>query len=152
MKYFPPQSTDRVRLRQGSGGFTLIEVLAAMLMMAIIVPVALEGMSVVSRAAVLGQRKAAAMRVAERVLDEELAVIAQGQPIPTSGNGTETDGDTAYPWTMQTENWSQDSMTQMTVRITFIVQGNSYEMTLSTLFDPNAGTAGTATNTGRAAS
>jgi len=138
------------RLRRGA--FTLIEVLAAMLMMAIIVPVALEGMSVVSRAAVLGQHKAAAMRVAERVLDEQLAVIAQGQPIPATGSGTESDGDTAYPWTMQTENWSQDSMTQMTVHITFVVQGNSYEMTLSTLFDPNAGTPGTATTTGRASS
>jgi type II secretory pathway pseudopilin PulG len=123
-----------------------------MLMMAIIVPVALEGMSVVSRAAVLGQRKAAAMRVAERVLGEQLAVIAQGQPVPTSGSGTETDGDTAYPWTMQTQNWTRDTMTQMTVHITFTLQGNSYEMTLSTLFDPNAGTPGTAVNTGRAAS
>ena len=152
MKYFPPQSTDRVRLRRGSGAFTLIEVLAALLLMAIIVPVALEGMSVVSRAAVLGQHKAAAMRVAERVLSEQLAVVSQGQPIPTSGSGTETDGDTSYPWTMQTEAWPQDVMTQMTVRITFSVQGNAYEMTLSTLFDPNAGAPVTTTGTGRAAS
>jgi prepilin-type N-terminal cleavage/methylation domain-containing protein len=160
MKSFPQQPTEALRLRQGyggpprhgRGGFTLAEVLAALLMMAIIVPVALQGMSIVSRAAVLGQHKAAAMRVAERVLNEQLAVITQGQPIPTTGSGTETDGDTSYPWTMQTQPWPQDTMTEMTVRVTFTMQGNSYEMSLSTLFDPNAGTAGTATTAGRTTS
>src|ERR1017187_7134195 len=169
MKSFPQQPTEALRLPQGSGGqarvrqgagglvrrslgeggFTLVEVLAALLMMAIIVPVALQGMSIVSRAAVLGQHKAAAMRVAERVLNEQLAVITQGQPIPTTGSGTETDGDTSYPWTMQTQPWPQDTMTEMTVRVTFTMQGNSYEMSLSTLFDPNAATADTATTPGQ---
>jgi prepilin-type N-terminal cleavage/methylation domain-containing protein len=136
--------TGQFAIRLCRSGFTLIEVLAAMLMMAIIIPVALEGMSVVSRTAVLGQHKAAAMRVAERVLNEQLAVVIQGQTIPSSGSGTEVDGDTSYPWTMQTENWPQDAMTEMTVHITFVVQGHSYDMTLSTLFDPNANTPGTA--------
>jgi len=127
--------------------FTLVEVLAALLMMAIIVPIAMQGMGVVSRAAVLGQHKTTVMRVAERVLNEQLSVVAEGQPIPTSASGTQADGDTNYAWTMQTTPWARDSMTQMTVRITFIVQGNSYEMSLSTLFDPNAGTPGTASTT-----
>jgi prepilin-type N-terminal cleavage/methylation domain-containing protein len=135
----PPPATERRRSR----GFTLVEVLAALLLMAIIIPVALQGMGVVSRSAVLGQRKVAAMRVAEKVLNEQLSVIATGQPIPTTASGTETDGDASYPWTMQTEPWPQDTMTQMTVRITFTMQGNSYEMSLSTLYDPNANVLGT---------
>jgi prepilin-type N-terminal cleavage/methylation domain-containing protein len=134
-----------VAFRTSMGGFTLVEVLAALLMMAIIIPVALQGMGIVSRAAVLGERKVAAMRVAERVLNEQLFVLTQGQPIPTSGSGTETDGDLSYPWTMQTAPWTQeDAMTEMTVKVTFTMQGNSYEMSLATLFDPNANTAGVA--------
>ena len=37
-------------------GFTLLEVLAALMLMAIVVPVAMQGMSIATRAGVLGQR------------------------------------------------------------------------------------------------
>jgi len=132
MKLFPSRSprTD-ARLR----GFTLVEVLAALLLMAIIIPVAMDGMSVASRAGNLGQRKAAAMRVAERVLNE---LIATNQTAQESATGTQADGDTVYPWTMSTEAWSVDLMTEMTVRVTFTMQGRDYEVQASTLFDPAA--------------
>jgi type II secretory pathway pseudopilin PulG len=112
-----------------------VEVLAALLLMAIIIPVAMDGMSVASRAGNLGQRKAAAMRVAERVLNE---LIATNQTAQESATGTQADGDTVYPWTMSTEAWSVDLMTEMTVRVTFTVQGRDYEVQASTLFDPAA--------------
>ena len=154
MKSFPTAQTDAVRLRSWSGagrigrdgqsGFTLAEVLAALLLMAIIIPVALEGMSVISRSAILGQRKVAAMRVAERVLNEQVAVIEQGQAIQTSATGVETDGDQTYPWTMQTEPWPEDTMTQMTVEVTFTMRGSTFQMKASTLFDPGAATPGVA--------
>ncbi len=113
--------------------FTLVEVLAALLMMAIIIPVAMEGMSVASRAGVLGQRKAAAMRVAERILNE---TIVQGDTQQASSSGTIADGDTNYPWSMRTETWAEDSMLQMTVTVTFTVQGNNYEVSATTLVAP----------------
>jgi prepilin-type N-terminal cleavage/methylation domain-containing protein len=113
--------------------FTLAEVLAALLLMAIVVPAAMEGMSIASRVGILGQRKATAMRVAERVLDE---MIATNQLAQNSANGSQTDGDTTYPWTMQTEPWPEDTMTQMTVQVTFTVQGNTYTVSASTLYDP----------------
>jgi type II secretion system protein I len=142
MRFFP--QTDRIRHRRG---FTLAEVLAAMALMAIVIPVAIDGMSAISRTAVLGQRKVAAMRVAERVLNEQMSLVTQGQAIPNSGNGVETEGDTSYQWTMQSEQWSQDSMTQLTVRVTFLVRGLSYQMSASTLYDPNADTPGTPSTT-----
>jgi prepilin-type N-terminal cleavage/methylation domain-containing protein len=133
----------RARGRCGHGGFTLAEVLAALLLIAIVIPVALEGMSVVSRSAELGRRKVAAMRVAERVLNEQLALLGQGQVVESSASGVENDGDTSYPWTLQTEPWPRDSMTQMTVRVTFTLRGLQYEMKASTLFDPMADAPGT---------
>jgi type II secretory pathway pseudopilin PulG len=116
-------------------------VLAALLLMAIVIPVAMQGMSIASRAGLLGQRKAAAMRVAERMLNE---LIVTGEMNQTSSSGSVVDGDTSYPWTMQSEPWSEDSMTQVTVRVTFSIQGNSYDISASTLFDATAGTAAAA--------
>jgi type II secretory pathway pseudopilin PulG len=130
-----PTSRNRalVRHRPGEGGFTLAEVLAALLFMAIVIPVALHGMSVASRAGVLGQRKAAAMRVGERVLNE-LAITGEWNQGGTGGSITE--GDTTYAWTMQSATWPSDAMTQVTVQVTFTVQGSDYSVSLSTLFDP----------------
>lgn len=140
MKSSPTPRTDA---RRGSAGFTLAEVLAALLLMAIIIPISLEGMGLVSRAAIMGQRKTAAMRVAERVLNEQLAVVIPGQAVPTTATGTEEEGGQTYTWSMTTAPWPQDTMTQMTVHVTFISQGNPYVMSLSTLYDPNADVAGT---------
>ena len=113
--------------------FTLVEVLAALLMMAIVIPVTMEGMSVASRAGVLGQRKAAAMRVAERVLNE---LIVEGETQQTTSSGSIADGDITYPWAMRSETWSEDAMLHMTVTVTFTVQGNNYDVSASTLIAP----------------
>ncbi len=125
----------RVQARSAAQGFTLVEILAALLMMAIVIPVAMEGMSVATRAGILGQRKAAAMRVAERVLNE---LIVEGETDRASSSGSATDGDTTYPWTVRNETWPEDPMMHLTVTVTFVVQGNEYMMNLSTLVPPSA--------------
>jgi type II secretory pathway pseudopilin PulG len=126
-------SRPRSRVR----AFTLVEVLAALLMMAIIIPVAMEGMTTASRAGVLGLRKATAMRVAERVLNE---VVVENQTAQSSSSGTVADGEMEYPWTMSSESWSVDAMTQLTVTVTFVVQGNNYAVSASTLLAPASST------------
>jgi type II secretory pathway pseudopilin PulG len=113
--------------------FTLVEVLAALLFMAIVIPVTMQGITVASRAGSLGQRKAVAMRIADRVLNE---LIITGQTTSGVGSGNVIDGDTTYPWTMKSETWSEDAMTQMTVTVSFDVQGSTFDVSASTLFDP----------------
>ena len=141
----PPRAGDVGRgLRRA---FTLVEVLAALLLMAIIIPVALGGMGSIARAADLGRRKVTAMRVADRVLEEQLLQLAQGQQVQAAATGVEAEGTDTYPWTMQTEAWSQDSMTLMTVTVRFTVRGGTYDMQASTLFDPDSGVPGTGTAT-----
>jgi type II secretory pathway pseudopilin PulG len=134
------ERTLRFRRR---AAFTLVEVLASLLMMAIIIPVAIEGMSVASRVGMLGQRKAAAMRVAERVLNE---LLVETQIQQASSSGTAYEGDTSYPWVMRTENWPEDAMQQMTVTVSFSVQGALHEVSVATLM-PNIAAADTTLGT-----
>jgi hypothetical protein len=88
---------------------------------------------VASRVGVLGQRKAAAMRVAERIVNE---LIVEGQTQQTSASGTTADGEINYPWTMRSQTWSEDAMLELTVTVTFTVQGNEYDVSASTLVAP----------------
>jgi prepilin-type N-terminal cleavage/methylation domain-containing protein len=115
--------------------FTLVEILAALLMMGIIIPVAMEGMSVASRVGVLGQRKAAAMRIAEQVLN---TVIIEGNTTRASDSGTIDEGVFSYPWTLRSEPWTSEAMSQLTVTVSFTVQGNVYDVSATTLLAPAA--------------
>jgi prepilin-type N-terminal cleavage/methylation domain-containing protein len=121
-----------------SRGFTLVEVLAALLFMAILIPVTMHGVSVASRAGTLGQRKSTAMRIAERVLEEQ---IVSGQMATATPYGNIVDGDITYSWTMKSDPWPEDttiSLNVVTVRVEFSVQGNTFDVAASTLYDPNA--------------
>ena len=51
-------------------GFTLAEVLAALLFLAIVIPVTLQGLRVASMAGEVGQRKMIAARIGNKVLNE----------------------------------------------------------------------------------
>lgn len=128
-------------------GFTLAEVLAALLFMAVLIPVTMHGVSVASRAGTLGQRKSTAMRIAERVLDEQ---IISGQMATATPYGTIVEGDISYSWTMKTEPWPEDILIMMnvvTVRVEFMVQGNTYDVAVSTLYDPTVTTTTLSTST-----
>lgn len=131
------QLRARLRARRGARAkaFTLIEVLAALMLMAIVIPVAMQGMGIASRAGVMGQRKAAAMRVADRLLNE---YVIAGQASQMGTSGTVAEGAGTYDWSLETQTWPEDAMLQLTMRVTFTVQGESFSVTASTLIDPVA--------------
>lgn len=127
---------ERLSHEFGPRGFTLAEVLAALLLMAILIPVTMHGVTVASRAGMLGQRKTTAIRIAERVLEEQ---IVSGQMATATPNGTIVEGNVSYPWTMRSDPWAEDNnvtMNIVTVRVEFSVQGNTYDVATSTLYDP----------------
>ncbi len=130
---FKPTSCNARAARGRRGGFTLAEVLAALLLMAIVIPVAVQALQVASRAGEVGQRKAAAARIAERVL-EELVVERRWQQ--SSQNGTIQEGLQEYRWLMRLEPWSEGDLSLLTVQVTYPVQGQEYDVRLSTLVDP----------------
>lgn len=111
-------------------GFTLAEVLAAMLLLAIVIPAAIAGLHVASTASTVAVRKAEAARVAERILNENV-IRMNGNPANQSGtvvaNGAE------FHWTLRNEQWPADAMQLLTAEVTFAAQDRSCRVRLSTL-------------------
>jgi prepilin-type N-terminal cleavage/methylation domain-containing protein len=111
-------------------GFTLMEVLAALLFMAIVIPVAVQGLRVASLAGEVGHRKKVAARIGQSVLDE-MRSNTQTQNATSAGQVQE--GAMNYQWKMRTETWPEDAMRLATVDVIFLVQGKNYDVQLSTL-------------------
>ena len=126
--------------RHGSGarqqyacnGFTLAEVLAALVFMAIVIPAAVHGLQIASRAGQVAQRKSAAARVADRLLNE--MIITSQAKLPNQ-SGSLQEGPYTYRWQMRNERWQLDSIHTITMQVTFEVQGQDYDVRLSTLLD-----------------
>jgi hypothetical protein len=48
------------------------------------------------------------------------------------------EGEANYTWNLETQTWSEDAMLQLTMRVTFTLQGEEFSVAASTLFDPGA--------------
>ena len=116
--------------------FTLAEILAALVFMAILIPVAMEGLSVASRVGVTAARKTEAALVAERVLNENLVLTNLSQAVQ---NGSIRQGLEDYQWTLRSEPWTADqgqsAMRLISVEVAFKVQGQDQKVRLNTLID-----------------
>lgn len=121
-------------------GFTLAEVLAALAFMAIVIPVAVQGIAVASRAGQVAARKADAARIGDRVLNE---LEVTGQLLSGVQSGVIQEGAREFHWSMQTQSWLDGNLNQVTVSVAFEVQGQAYDVQLATLIDPNTTTTGT---------
>jgi hypothetical protein len=123
--------------------FTLAEVLAALLFMAIVVPVAMEGLHIASLAGAVAQRKGEAARIAQRVLNESLVTTNWSQSVQS---GTTIEGQRQFRWALRNDPWTQDPsqsvIRQLSVEVTFTAQNRDYSVKLSTLVDSSLATGG----------
>lgn len=128
MKFGAPKTRQR--------GFTLAEVLAALLFMAIVVPVAMEGLHIASLAGAVAQRKGEAARIAQQVLNESLVTTNWSQSLQT---GTTIEGQREFRWTLRSDPWTQDPtqnvMQQLSVEVLFTAQNRQYSVKMTTLVD-----------------
>jgi type II secretory pathway pseudopilin PulG len=130
---FKPTSCKSSGANRARGGFTLVEVLAALLFMAIVIPVAVQGLQIANRAGQVGLRKTAAAQVAERVLNE---LVITRQWLSGAPSGVVQDGGLQYRWTSRALPWNQQNVLRLlTVEVTFPVQGREYDVRLSTVVD-----------------
>jgi hypothetical protein len=110
--------------------FTLAEVLAAMLFLAIVIPTAVEALHVSSLAGEVAARKGAAARIADRILNESVVMTNWNNGVQ---NGTVSEGALDFQWTLSSQAWPQGSMQMLTAQVTFQAQGRDYSVKLSTL-------------------
>ncbi len=144
MKFRTPtnrnQSGKRKAASGNSSGFTLAEVLAALLFLAIVIPAAVEALHISSLAGEVAARKGAAARVADRILNESLVTTNWNHG---TQNQTITDGALEFRSTLTSENWPQGNMQLVSAEVTFTAKGHDYSVKLSTLASsPTSGKAG----------
>jgi type II secretory pathway pseudopilin PulG len=107
-----------------------VETLAAMLFMAIVIPVALQGILVANRAGVVAERKRVAARLADNLLTE-MVITDNWRDGDTAGDFADDWPD--YKWIVEDEAWEEDTMRVLSVRVLYRVQEREYEVKLSTL-------------------
>jgi len=110
-----------------------LTMVAAMLFLAVVIPVAVEVLHVASFAGEVAARKSEAARVADRILNESIVTTNWGNGLQS---GTVTEGTLDFQWKLTSQNWPQDPLAQMewlTAEVTFSAQGKNYSVKLSTL-------------------
>lgn len=148
--------TTRFRCAAAAGGtptaargFTLVEVLVALMLMAVVIPVTVQGLRLATLAGEVSQRKAIAAHIGERVLNEAI-VTGQSQ---SAQSGTEKAGPYEFRWTIHNEAWSPpatssslnspngvnqnvvnaNTIQQLSVEVKFAAQGKDHSVRLATL-------------------
>jgi hypothetical protein len=110
--------------------FTLAEVMAAMLFLAVVIPVAVEVLHVSSLGGEVAVRKSAAARVADRILSESLVTTNWSNG---TQSGTLSEGALDMKWKLSSQAWTEDAMQLLTAEVTFSAQGKDYTVKMSTL-------------------
>lgn len=116
-------------------GLTFVEALAAMLFMALVIPVAVRGVQVASQAASSAERREWAAHLAEARLNTIL--------IEETWREGDTEGDFGYEWPgyrwrLMSQGWSEDTMQQLTLIVEYEFRGGVSEFRLDTLVDDTA--------------
>ena len=149
---WPGTGADLSRRRhRPRAGFTLVEVLIALLLIAIILPAVMQGISLATTAGAVAKRRGEAGALAESKL-AELSTANAWQTAATSGDFLDQ-GERwrDYRWSADVVNWTQPEVQELRVTVTWPGRGGADEsLTLSTLvYVSGTGTTG-GTGTGTA--
>ncbi|MDE3066141.1 MAG: type II secretion system protein [Verrucomicrobiota bacterium] len=110
-----------------------MEVLAALLLLAIVIPAAVEALHTAAMAGEVAARKGQAARVADEVLNQ--SIVTTNWNVGTQ-NGTISDGGRQFRWALTSLDWPEDPlMRQLTAQVSFSIQGINYSVQMSTLAD-----------------
>jgi len=132
-----PRSRGTTSVRRG-GGFTLVEVLATLVLIGIVIPVALKGVSVAVNSASHAKRQAEAATLAESKLSE---MVAQGDWSMGAGSGDFGTDYPGYTWTCQTATPDPNvNVTEVTVSVVWKERGQDRQLNMSTLVYAGSGT------------
>lgn len=115
-------------------GFTLLEVLTCLMLVAIVLPVAIRAIGQSTR----GGSYARSLTLATNLADTKLAEVVAEQSWTSgddSGDFTDEDyGDDAdrFAWTLQVDDWIDTTARQLTLTVTWEQMGKDHVVALST--------------------
>jgi len=118
----------------GNRGFTLVEVLATFVLLALILPVAMQGISLAMKLGTKSKRQLEAAALAETQLSEML-LSGDYKDGDQSGDFDDEDSDYDYEWDLAVDDWDEeDSMQQVTMTVGWTDSvGTGHSVVLSTL-------------------
>jgi prepilin-type N-terminal cleavage/methylation domain-containing protein len=115
------------------GGFTFIELLATVVLIGLIMPVAMRSIGLCTRVAGQSRRQVEAASLAKMKLTE-LTVTGDWQNGNQKGDfGADWPG---YQWSAVLTNWTDTSVRQLDLTVTWQLAGSQRKVTLSTLLYP----------------
>lgn len=127
MRRMHPTLRGRLRAR---GGFTLIEVLASLLLVALIVPVAMEGVSLAVGLAASAKQQREATTLAASKLAELTATGSWQQGNATGDFAPDWPG---YHWDAVVSDWQDPLLRTVQVRVHWTARATERSVTVTTL-------------------
>ena len=126
-----PSNFTRRRRAARRRGLTLVEVLATIVMMAIVLPAAMQGISLCTSSSVVARQRSEAAALAEAKLSE---LIATGEWQFGALSGEFGEEWPEYRWEGGASAWAADStMTELSVRVYWTSRRQEREVVLTTL-------------------
>jgi prepilin-type N-terminal cleavage/methylation domain-containing protein len=115
------------------GGFTFIELLATIVLIGIIMPVAMRSIGLCTRLGGQSRRQIEAASLARTKLTE----LTSSQDWQTGEKRGDFGSDwPGYQWTAAVSNWTDSVVSQLDLTVTWQSQGQQRSLTLSTLVYP----------------
>ena len=111
-------------------GFTLVEVLASLVLVAIILPPVMKGMSLALTAAALARQRVEAASLAESKLAELVATGAWQEGDSSGDFGSDWPD---YRWSATVEDWEGTIVRQVDLSVLWKARGTERHVTLTTL-------------------
>lgn len=116
-----------------SHGFTFVELLVTVMLIAVIMPVAMRSIGLCTRLAGQSRKQIEAASLAKAKLTE-LTVSGEWENGDQRGDfGTDWPG---YEWSATVANWTEASVRQVDVTVSWRSAGHEQQVTLSTLMYP----------------
>ena len=124
-------------------GFTLVEALASLLLVAMVLPFVMRGISLAAKAGAQADREATAVLLAQTVMDEVILTDtwtygdADGEFDEAFGREAER-----FTWVLTVNDWQSTEFRELTVTVRWVQGGDEQSVDLKTVVYAGAGVSG----------